>query len=99
MNPQMSKHMGGEPAGEEAGDVQQESGQHHPPQIHMHSHDKGVTVHIMHHDGRHEKHEHEHGDAEGIAAHVHQHHGGESQDHGYSSEGAGENEEGYGPGV
>jgi hypothetical protein len=42
----------------------------------IHSHQKGVTVHVFHHSGQHEMHEHQHGDAEGIAAHVHQHHGG-----------------------
>lgn len=46
-----------------------------PPHIHIHSHADGHTVHIMHHDGRHEMHEHEHGDADGIAAHIHKHYG------------------------
>jgi hypothetical protein len=43
------------------------------PHMHIHTHAKGHTVHIMHPNGKHEKHEHEHGDAEGIAAHVHEH--------------------------
>ena len=46
------------------------------PHIHIHSHSGGHTVHIMHPDGRHEKHEHAHGDAEGMAQHIHTHFGG-----------------------
>lgn len=45
------------------------------PQMHIHTHAKGHTVHIMHPDGKHEKHEHAHGDAEGMAAHLHEHFG------------------------
>jgi len=48
------------------------------PTLVMHSHDKGVTVHVHHKNGKHEKHEHSHGDAEGMAAHVHEHFGGTS---------------------
>jgi hypothetical protein len=96
MNKQHGAHMTGKPVGEESGDVHEESGQHHAPQIHIHSHAKGHTVHIMHHDGRHEKHEHEHGDSEGMAEHLHTHLG---QDHGFSSGEAEEDELGSGPGV
>lgn len=45
----------------------------HMPSIHIHSHAKGHTVHIMHPSGEHEKHEHEHGDVEGIMGHIHEH--------------------------
>ena len=100
MNKQRGAHMDGKQFGEEASDVKQESGQHHPPHIHIHSHAKGHTVHIMHDDGAHEKHEHAHGDSDGIAEHIHQHLGGaEGQDHGYSSGNEMEDEHGYGPGV
>ena len=100
MNPQHGAHMGGKPAPSAAGDVDEASGQHHMPSIHIHSHAKGHTVHIMHPSGAHEKHEHEHGDAEGIASHIHEHlGGGEGQDHGFSSDENEENETGYGPGV
>lgn len=68
MNKQREQHM-------EGGAQNQGQGAKHP-NIHIHSHAKGHTVHIMHHDGAHEKHEHEHGDAEGIASHIHQHIGG-----------------------
>ena len=76
MNKQHEAHLRGTaPATPHKGasDVQEETGQHTPPHIHVHPHSKGVTVHVMHHDGRHEKHEHGHGDMEGIAAHIHQH--------------------------
>ncbi len=75
MNPQIGRHMGdmAEGEGEEDKETSRSSP---PPHIHVHSHKRGVTVHVMHHDGRHEKHEHEHGDAEGIAEHIHRHHGG-----------------------
>lgn len=87
MNPQHGRHM----RGEEAQDVEKKSGQHKAPHIHIHSHAKGHTVHIMHPDGAHEKHEHGHGDVEGIAAHVHEHIGGASgQDHGVGDGSAGE---------
>lgn len=101
MNKQHQAHMTGKPPAEASNDVQQESGQHTPPQIHIHSHSAGHTVHVMHHDGTHTKHEHEHGDSEGIAAHIHQHIGGkEGQDHGGSSGQEMENEASYGgPGV
>jgi len=77
MNKQRQSHMGGgehsaghPPHG--SGDVADKSGQHRPPHIHVHSHSRGHTVHIMHDDGRHEQHEHAPGDAEGIAQHIHQ---------------------------
>ena len=99
MNPSMGKHMGS-PAGEKAGDVDEKSGQHHPPQIHIHSHSKGHTVHVMHASGKHEKFEHEHGDSEGVAGHIHEHLGGSvGQDHGFSSGDEMEDELGAGPGV
>jgi hypothetical protein len=103
MNPQRGAHM---QAGQESGDVEQESGQHHAPHIHFHPHhdEQGnhthTTVHVMHHDGTHTKHDHAAGDTEGMAAHIHKHMGGaEGQDHGYSSGEEMENETGYGPGV
>lgn len=100
MNPAHAQHFGGQSAAQPADDVHQDSGQHEPPQIHIHSHTEGHTVHIMHHDGRHEKHEHESGDSEGIAAHIHTHLGSpEGNDHGGSSGEGMENEGGYGPGV
>ena len=79
MNPQYGKHMadGGlddAAEGESSGDHQ--TGQGDRPNIHIHSHSKGHTVHILHQDGRHEKHEHGHGDAEGIAGHIHAQLGG-----------------------
>lgn len=97
MNKQHGKHMGHDEAAPAA-----EHGEHHAagaehkPSIHIHSHAKGHTVHIMHKDGAHEKHEHEHGDTEGIKAHIDEHLG---QDHGYSSDGLEEDEFGAGPGV
>jgi hypothetical protein len=101
MNKQREAHMTGKPQGEASGDVSEASGQHHPPQIHIHSHAKGHTVHIMHHSGQHEKHEHAHGDSDGIAQHIHTHLGGpEGQDHGVGDGEEMENEQGYGgPGV
>lgn len=98
MNPAHGRHMSGQPA-KAAGDVEESSGQHHPPHIHIHSHAKGHTVHVMHHDGTHTKHEHAHGDTDGIAQHIHDHLGGEGQDHGFSSGPEMEDETGYGPGV
>ena len=68
MNPQRQAHLSG-------GAQNQGQGAKHP-HILIHSHSGGHTVHILHHDGRHEKHEHELGDAEGIAQHIHQHIGG-----------------------
>lgn len=83
MNPTFGKHMSGGKSGPpEHGDHNQPdkgtepSGAHGMPSIHIHTHAKGHTVHIMHHNGQHTKHEHAHGDAEGIAAHIHQHLGG-----------------------
>src|SRR5882762_9022893 len=82
MNPARGKHMS-QDSGTDAGAVSGESEQHHAPHIHVHPHTKGVTVHVMHHDGTHTKHEHAHGDADGIAAHIHKHIGGAAgQDHG-----------------
>lgn len=84
MNPQRGRHMSGEAGdGSEGG----HEGHAQKPHISIHSHPHGHTVHIMHHDGKHEKHEHAHGDTEGIAAHIHQHLGDGGQDHGYSSGG------------
>ena len=100
MNKQRGAHMTGKPMGEASGDVDEHSGQHHAPHIHIHSHSQGHTVHVMHHDGTHTKSEHEHGDAEGIKSIVDQHIGGEpGQDHGFSSGEEMEDEGGYGPGV
>lgn len=102
MNPQHGKHMGEEEDGrsEDKGSEKEKDGGARHPSIHVHSHSKGHTVHIMHPDGGHEKHEHSHGDAEGIAAHVHKHIGGkEGQDHGFSSGEDMEDEHGFGPGV
>jgi hypothetical protein len=93
MNPQRGKHM-------EAGDVSEESGQHHVPHIHIHPHhdESGkhvkTHVHIMHHDGKHEMHEHEPGDSEGIAAHVHQHFGGHHMGGAGQSHGVGDGSSG-----
>lgn len=80
MNPQRAKHMSGEDGKEKKG------GKKHPS-IHIHSHAKGHTVHIMHPDGRHEMHEHGHGDTEGMKQHLDTHLRAAGQDHG---EGGGE---------
>jgi len=86
--------------GTDSDDVTKETGQHHAPSIHIHSHSKGHTVHVLHSNGHHEKSEHAHGDTEGIKAHIDQHLGGaEGQDHGYSGGEEQENEFGAGPGV
>jgi hypothetical protein len=89
MNKQRERHMFGAKEGEagnekDAGDVKKKTGQHHAPHIHIHSHAKGHTVHVMHHDGAHEKHEHAHGDVEGMKAHLDKHFGagGEHNDEG-----------------
>lgn len=84
MNKQHGAHLSG---GKASLDEHEDGTTEHKPHIHVHSHAKGHTVHVMHHDGRHEKFEHAHGDADGIAEHIHRHLGGaEGQDHGYSSE-------------
>lgn len=57
----------------------QDSGGSNMPHVHMHPHNDGsgkVTVHVMHHGGKHTKHVHESGDTEGMAAHIHEHFGG-----------------------
>ena len=82
-------------------DVNESSGQHMPPHIHVHQGDGGkIHVHIMHHDKADEHHEHESGDSEGAAQHINEHFGAgneEGQDHGFSSEQDGvSEEEGYG---
>lgn len=81
MNKQRQAHMDDKApavgkASAAADDVQQETGQHHAPSIHIHSHSGGHTVHVHHSDGTHTKHEHAHGDADGIAQHIHKHIGG-----------------------
>ncbi len=68
MNPARGKHL----AATAEGHSEVVAG-HSSPSIHIHSHDKGHTVHILHKDGTHEAHEHEHGDADGIAEHIHEH--------------------------
>jgi len=97
----MGRHLsGGEEEKKPEPKGKKEHGGHDRPQIHIHSHAKGHTVHILHQDGRHEKHEHGHGDSEGIAQHIHEQLGGsEGQDHGYSAGDEMENESGFGPGV
>lgn len=75
-NPQIGRHLEPPEEEENKNGGENTNAEHLPPHIHIHSHKAGVTVHVMHHDGRHEEHEHSHGDAEGIAAHVHEHHGG-----------------------
>jgi hypothetical protein len=91
MNKQRGAHMDGKPAG--AQDVEQESGQHHLPHIHIHSHTAGHTVHVLHHDGTHTMHEHSHGDADSIAEHIHKHIGGApGQTHGVGDGILGEDE-------
>lgn len=66
MNRQRGRHMSG---GQEQGGGNQAK----KPQITIHSHSAGHTVHIMHPDGQHEQHEHEDGDSHGIAEHIHEH--------------------------
>lgn len=98
MNPQRGKHMEmGAGGGEDEHDEHEESNE--DPQIHIHSHAKGHTVHIMHKSGKHEQHEHSKGDTEGIAEHIHKNLGAGGQDHGYSGGDEEENEMGAGPGV
>lgn len=111
MNKNVGHHMGasheemhsGEkaaPAAAQSDHAEHEHGGGNHPQIHIHSHAKGHTVHVMHSDGRHEKHEHESGDTEGIKSHIDtQLGGGMGQDHGFSSGEDEENEFGAGPGV
>ena len=106
MNPAHGRHMGSKaesiPA-KGAGDVDEGSGQHHPPHIHVHESEGKLHVHVMHHGKADEHHEHEIGDSEGAAEHLHEHFGGgneEGQDHGYSAGTEEENEwGGGGPGV
>lgn len=74
MNPQRSRHMGGEEHGEHGG-----GGQGAKPSIFIHSHSGGHTVHVFHHDGSHEAHEHSSGDTESMAEHVHNYLGGEQR--------------------
>src|SRR4051812_35178783 len=100
MNKQHGAHMGHEPEKSASSREEHSGATHHLPSIHIHSHENGHTVHILHHDGQHESHEHEHGDSDGIAEHIHQHLGGEpGQDHGFSSGNEMEDEFGAGPGV
>lgn len=106
MNKQREAHMSGKAPGGHADEAEGGHEGHasaaHLPSIHIHSHAKGHTVHILHKDGRHEKHEHEAGDASGMAEHLQNHlaaGGGEGQDHGFSSDEGMEDEMGSGPGV
>jgi hypothetical protein len=55
------------------------------PSIFMHSHAKGVTVHIHHPSGKHEKHEHAHGDVAGMKGHIDKHMASESDSGGNES--------------
>jgi hypothetical protein len=81
MNRQRGRHMG-------AHDEQQSGDHQGKPDIHIKSHAKGHTVHVMHQDGAHEKFEHDPGDTEGMAEHVHNFLGGGagSGDHGSENE-------------
>jgi hypothetical protein len=72
MNPSVGRHLGQQQEPEPNEHADGEEGSEHKPSIHIHSHSKGHTVHIMHKDGTHEKHEHGPGDAEGIAQHIHE---------------------------
>lgn len=53
----------------------------HLPHIHIHPHHDesgahvGTTVHVMHHDGTHEKFDHDPDDHEGVMSHYHEHYG------------------------
>jgi len=92
MNPARGSHMRGEDE-----DKGRSGGKSKHPQIHIHSHAKGHTVHIMHGDGRHEEHEHERGDTKGIKQHIDMHlgAGNTGQDHG-ENDGAGDELAGLG---
>lgn len=76
MNPAHGAHMmaGKKPMGKKSetdsgkGGSEKAGGHMH---LHFHGHEKGVTVHVMHASGKHEKHEHAHGDSEGMAQHIH----------------------------
>lgn len=83
MNPQRARHMSG-------GEEEHQGGNEHKPHIHIHSHQGGHTVHVMHHDGTHEKFEHGHGDAEGMAEHIHHYLGGEQRPEDQGQAAAGE---------
>jgi hypothetical protein len=81
MNPFHAKHMAGtDMAKAHSGSPTEggKGGSEHStmPQIHIHTHAKGHTVHIMHPNGHHEKHEHAHGDVDGMHAHLEEHLGG-----------------------
>jgi hypothetical protein len=112
MNKAHGRHMGASaeeldanlhgkpPAEKHEGRSEHEHSEGEKPHIIVHSHAKGHTVHVMHSDGTHEKHEHESGDTEGIKAHVDTAlGGGEGQDHGFSGGEEEEDEFGAGPGV
>jgi hypothetical protein len=61
-----------EPMGDEMHTIEGEEGTE-APSLFMHSHAKGVTVHVMQKNGKHMKHEHAHGDMEGLKGHIDKH--------------------------
>jgi hypothetical protein len=99
MNPAHGRHITGSNEEGEGKRGKKKPGEH--PSIHIHSHSKGHTVHILHPSGAHEEHEFSRGDSEGISNLIHHHLGGEpGQDHGFSSGPEEEDEYGLGgPGV
>jgi hypothetical protein len=74
-------------AGEPSDDVDQSTGQHEAPHIHIQPHHDAegnhtkTTVHVMHSDGRHEPSDHEPGDG-GVEAKVGEHYSGAFGDEG-----------------
>jgi hypothetical protein len=111
MNPQLGKHLGdnegeGKTSPQSSGDVDQGSGQHKAPDIHITTADSGHTVKAIHQDKAPEESVHQLGDTDSVLSSVRKHlagKGGEpmtGQSHGYSSGSDMENEwGGGGPGV
>lgn len=104
MNPSMGKHFGSEEGDDTSeGEGKKKVGAKGLPDIHIKSHDKGHTVHILPHKDSGmapEQHEHELGDADGIVEHIRKHLGKVGQDHGdKGGEGSGTEELGDGMGL
>lgn len=72
MNPQRARHMG-------IAESHENGGKNDKPDVFIHSHANGHTVHVFHKDGAHEKHEFGHGDARSVADKVHESLGGNNE--------------------
>ena len=95
MNPAVGRHMaqmGGQTDEAERVDnpVEEKSD---APDIHVHTHSKGHSVHVHHKDGRHEEHKFNHGDHEGIGRKVTESMGGQSSGGGMEDSAAAGNEQ------